>query len=499
MNAWPAPSSWMSVPWLSLSILALAVLALVVGRQVDPRRARRVAASGLAAAVVVGLALAGALHFLSQGAPLVDPLFFLTTTPWLYLDELSAVLLPFSALATLAVVLGMPAAQLSPRAARQAVLQVVATWMLFAAADIVVLVAAFALGLLPVWRSSTREGGRSPRIYVVYLATSVALLAAAAVVIVGLAASAGIPAPTSMASLAASSPLLSAGGGDVVALTLLLAAVMLRKGVFPFHSWIPALAEDAGPATVVLVTSPQVAAFLLVRLALPLFPDAMAMMLPYVGRLALVAALYGAVVGLAAQSLRRAYGWLVVSQAALVLVGLESTNVAGMTGGLTLWISIGVALTGLGVATMAVEARRGPGTLDRFGGLDARAPWLGGAFLFLGLASVGLPGTLGFIAEDLLVHGVLEAYPWVGIAVVVATAANAFTVLRAFARVFYGPAPTRSPVADALPRERLALLPLIAVMVVLGALPRPLVATRAEVAQRSLVERGFIGEPREVP
>src|SRR5690606_14266844 len=138
----------------------------------------------------------------------------------------------------------------------------------------------------------------------------------------------------------------------------------------------------------------------------------------------------------------------------------ECANAVGQAGALLLWLSVGLALTGLMLAAAAVEARCGRLDLKGSAGLAARTPILARAFLLLGLAGVGLPGTLGFVSEDLLFHGVLEAFPQVGVLIVVATAMNGFNVLRLYFAVFHGPPRAAPPVGDALPRERAALLAL---------------------------------------
>jgi NADH-quinone oxidoreductase subunit M len=221
-----------------------------------------------------------------------------------------------------------------------------------------------------------------------------------------------------------------------------------------------------------------------VRLVLLPFPGVLHGVTPSVADLALFTAVYGAFLGLAQRDLRRAVGCLVMSQSALVFVGLECDNVEGVAGGLVLWITIGTAMTGLVLAVAAVHARVGPRKLDRFTGLAARAPWLAALFLILGLANVWLPGTIGFVGEDLLVHGVLAAFPGVGIAIILASALNGFNVLRAFTYVFLGPSPSDLPaVGQLLPRERLALVGIVVLLVLPGILPGPFVALRASAAE----------------
>lgn len=474
--------STFAFPWIAISILVTASAGAWVARAENHDRARMAAVVVTATLVLVGLLAAGWIYGPGASRRWADPLRFSFVgqpRPVFALEALGGALLPFSAVVVLAVLLGASRGQLSAGRAGAALLQLAASWMLFTALDLGVMVGAWALGLIPAL-PARREGADTEsarRIYIVYLLGSALLLAIAVVSIAVAADRAGVQSPLSLLDLEATGGLRAWG-----AMPLLLVAVVMRKGAFPFHSWIPALAERLGPAALVLLTAPQVGAFVLVRVAIPLFPGAIAEALPLLARVALVAALYGAVVALAARNLRRAFGWLVASQSALVLVGLECTTADGIAGGLTLWISVGLALTGLALAISAVEARLGRPDLERFWGLDARAPWLGATFLVLGLATVGLPGSLGFVAEDLLVHGVLESYPGIGAAIVVATACNGFTVLRCFARTFYGPARRACVVSDVLPRERLALVGLVLIVLGLGLVPGPIVRTRVPTA-----------------
>ena len=476
--------SELPLPWITLALVTLAAAALAIGRLRHPDHARRCAVAVAAMATLVGLLAAGWIQGPGEGTRWIEPYAF---SPWgeprplFALDALAGALLPFTAFVTLVVLLGSPRRQLDPRRAAATIAQLAATWAVLTTLDLSVMAVAWIMGLLPLW--STRRDPSRPRllppIHVVYLLGATALLVLA-FGLVGVAAHrAGAVAPLSLLELPA-----IAGRGAIPAgiLPLLLVAIAIRKGIFPFHSWIPALAQQRGPLPLALLNAPQVGAFVLVRVAIPLFPSTIVGALPLLGRVALLAVLYGALLGLAARDLRRAYGWLAVSQSALVLVGLECTTVEGITGGLTLWISVGLALTGLALAIAAVEARVGRRSLDTLGGLATRAPWLAAAFIVLGLSAVGLPGTLGFAAEGLLVHGVLESYPGIGIAIVLATAANGFTVLRAALRTFYGPLAPRVQVSDVLGRERAALVALILAVVGLGLVPQAIVSTRSPAA-----------------
>jgi NADH-quinone oxidoreductase subunit M len=482
-----------------LPIIAVVVAVPLLGGVPIARIAHRDRARRLAL-VVAGLTLvlactAAFFVYTNTGHGLVtDPGFvaFGRSHRLLGLDGFSAILVVFDAVATLAILLAAPRGQLDSRAAGALLATEASTLLAFSALDSWLLLLGWGGSLIPGWfevrRAAAPEHARfAGRIYALYLFGSTALLAAGIALSIPLALGAGVDAPMHLPALA-DADLPRAGALPVLA--LLSVAVLLRSGLVPFHSWIPALCERVPPLVLLPVLLSQLGAYAFVRLLIEPFPGAMHATTPSVADVALVTAVYGAFLGLAQNQLRRAVGCLVMSQSALVFVGLECDNVEGVAGGLVLWMTVGIAMTGFVLAVASIHSRVGPRRLDRLAGLAARAPFLAALFLVLGLANVWLPGTLGFVGEDLLVHGVLATFPGVGIAIVVASALNGFTVLRAFTFVFLGPTPPDLPaVGRLLPRERLVLVGIVALLAFGGLAPGPWVALRGPAAER-IVQRG---------
>jgi NADH-quinone oxidoreductase subunit M len=145
------------------------------------------------------------------------------------------------------------------------------------------------------------------------------------------------------------------------------------------------------------------------------------------------------------------------------------------TGGVAMWISSGLALAGFGMAIAALEARRGALSLRQFAGGYDRKPLLAVCFLVLGLASVGFPGTLGFVAQEALVHGVVNEFPYLGFAILVASMLNGIVVLRTYFVLFCGRLEPNRPAQGLRPREQLGFICLTALLIVAGLLPAPFV------------------------
>jgi NADH-quinone oxidoreductase subunit M len=191
---------------------------------------------------------------------------------------------------------------------------------------------------------------------------------------------------------------------------------------------------------------------------------------------------------------RRFFCYLFLSHSALVLVGLELATPIGLTGALCVWLSIGLALGGFGLTLRALEARRGRLMLTDFQGLYDQAPNLAICFVLTGPASVGFPGTFGFVGAELLVDGAVEAYAYVGIAVVVATALNGIAVVKAYFLLFTGTRRRSSISLQSRGRERFAVLTLAGLILAGGVVPQPQVASRALAAAELLRDRNALAE-----
>jgi len=269
------------------------------------------------------------------------------------------------------------------------------------------------------------------------------------------------------------------GEPDFVAGGLLTAAALLRSGIFPVHCWMTDLFEKATFGTAILFVTPLVGAYAVIRLVLPIAPD---WAMQTIALVSLVTAVYAAAMAAVQTEARRFFCYLLLSHTALVLVGLELVTPVGLTGALCVWLSVGLSLTGFGLTLRCVESRLGRITLSDYHGLYEQMPMLSGFFLLTGLASIGFPGTIGFIAMELLVEGAVEVYPLVGTAVVLVAALNGIAILSAYFRVFTG----RRHVAPIslgvrLP-ERIAVLILSALILGSGFYPQPGIQSRYHAA-----------------
>lgn len=283
----------------------------------------------------------------------------------------------------------------------------------------------------------------------------------------------------SIGSLSHTSP------GGMTVFGLLVAAVVFRKGICPAHAWVADAAEGGAAIPNALLLNGHFGALLVARIIVPLFPHTAHDLFPLLAYLALGTALYVAIRALTENSPRRLLAYLALSQSACILAGLESQTIEGVTGALVHWFVVTASTMGLFGIVRLLEVRFGENlTASSYLGLAEHAPRLAVFFIVFGLALVGLPGTLSFCSQDLLIHGTLASHPLTGLLLPIATAMNAVSVFRLFARLFLGRRRTGFTVmADALPRERWILTAGVSFVVLGGLFPNAIVARQSAEAE----------------
>src|SRR5262249_55289718 len=252
--------------------------------------------------------------------------------------------------------------------------------------------------------------------------------------------------------------------------------------------WVPEVFDHGRLGPAILFNAPQVGAYVT---AVLIVPHASPGTLRAIAILALTTAVYGAALALVQRSARRAGGYLFMSQSALVMAGLDCTSMSALAGGLLVWLSAGLGFAGLARCVLVLEARRGRLDVSTYHGGYERTPVLAVAFLTMGLACTGFPGTLGFVGQELLVNGAVEAFPVLGFAVVAASALTGLAVLRMYFSLFCGRRDTVDHSGlrfELTSREAWTFVLLVIALVGFGIAPRPLVDSRfaasTEILQR---------------
>jgi NADH-quinone oxidoreductase subunit M len=494
------------VPLLSLLVLLPALAGALVLRTDEAVRARRLALGATALSLLLGLVALARVHPAGAALQLDETLFRVPGLGlrWrLGVDGLSALLLPLTSLVALCIVAAAPRPALERGQLAAVLFTESATLGIFCARDLALLllfwVARLVPGALLILRGEPTVRARLGRTYAIFLlgGTVPLALVVGALGVLGFRAHAHAPFDLLEAAARGVPP-----AWQTLLFALLVFAVAMRMALVPFHTWLPELVAR-GPLSIgILLAGVHTALYLLARMAVPLLPLAATAGMPRLAALALVSALYGAVVALVQSDLRRTVGYLAVSQSGLMMVGLAAMNTQSVSGALLQSLAGGAALTGLLLVVWALEARTGSSRVEDFGGLARQSPRMAVSFLLFGVAAVGVPGTLTFVSEDLLLHGVLHAHPVVASLLLVATALNGITLFRAFKRTFLGPlAPQHQavPIADLLPRERAVAFALLALVFAGGVRPAPLLQMRLPAVEALIPHAHAVHRPLQPP
>jgi NADH-quinone oxidoreductase subunit M len=456
----------LAAPYLSLGIGVLVAGALACWRASRPRPIA-IAAASLALA---GFALAARQVAIMPEGRLFDP-----WLGWFEADALDAVPMAFFAVLTLGVLVLAPRRDAGGRFLAGLLLLAAATQVAYGAANLAVLATGWWLTGLPF---ALRLFGEDPsrRTVQIFLAGSSLALTVAVL-------------------LLHSVEIQQVAHAGRFAFGLVVLAVALRKGLFPVHGWVIRQFEHGPLLPVALLFNGHLGALLVARSEATALTLAEQHVLDGLGMAALATALITSIRAFAESRPRRLLGLLCLSQASFILAGIATANDEGVTGALLHWLVVAAASTGL-IAIVRVLEVRVAGTAAPGGhlGLAVKAPRLATFFLICGLALVGLPGTLGYCAEDLLFHGALASHPWLGLALPVATAFNAINLLRIYSLLFLGVLPKRViDIPDALPRERWPLTACAVFLVVGGLLPGRVLEWR-RVAAEAVVSVGGHGQ-----
>ena len=449
-----------------LLVVLVALPILVIGAsslRMDVERLRRLAVASAIAMVIAALIIplspslrdfsirTSALTSIPDGEDLIR------------IDTLSSVLLPFAAGLWLLTVAVTPRAALDRRGLRRTALATLITVASFLTESAVVLLLLSAASVWTFLSALADPAHRyQRRVVAVYLGGSTLLFAVGVVLLV--------------------SPGMQNTRLETGAMWLIVIAALVRKGIVPFHAWVPEVFDHGRLGPAILFNAPQVGAYMTVVL---IVPRASPEMLRTIALLALGTAVYAAALALVQRSARRACGYLFMSQSALVMAGLDCTSVTALAGGLLVWLSAGLGFAGLARCVLVLEARRGRLDLTGYHGGYDRMPVLAFSFLAMGLACTGFPGTIGFIGQELLVDGAVDVFPVMGFAVVIASALTGLAVLRMYFSLFCGRSdmPAHGSLQLGLrPREAWTFVALVIALIGLGLAPRPLVDSQFDAS-----------------
>ncbi len=270
---------------------------------------------------------------------------------------------------------------------------------------------------------------------------------------------------------------LGASSGVLKALFLgFMFAFAIKAPLWPFHRWLPDAAVESTPATAVLITAvmDKVGTFGMLRYCLQLFPDASTYFRPAIATLAVIGVIYGAIVAIGQTDIMRLIAYTSISHFGFIILGIFVMTTQGQSGATLYMLNHGISTAAVFLIAGFLISRRGTRSIAAYGGVQKVAPVLAGTFLIAGLATVSLPGLAPFVSEFLVLLGAYNRY-WLAATVgVVALVLSSIYILWLYQRVMTGPVTEGNErIRDLVPRELLVVAPLIALLLVLGIYPKP--------------------------
>ncbi|MGQ0811463.1 MAG: complex I subunit 4 family protein [Nitrospiraceae bacterium] len=222
---------------------------------------------------------------------------------------------------------------------------------------------------------------------------------------------------------------------------LIFLGLAFKAPVFPFHTWLPDALLEGPIGMAVVLAGLKLGTYGFMRFSLPLLPEASKheSVVTTVMTLALAAIVYGAIMALIQPDFRRLLAFSSISHLGFVVVGLFALNFQGLQGSLLTMINLGFSTAGLFFIAGFLYIRQHTTQLSAFGGIAKQVPLLATFFLLIGLASIGLPGTNGFVGEFLILLGAFQAKWWYGAIAVTGVIIGAAYFLWYYERAILGP------------------------------------------------------------
>ena len=252
------------------------------------------------------------------------------------------------------------------------------------------------------------------------------------------------------------------------------ASFAVKMPMWPVHTWLPDAHVEAPTAGSVILAAIllKMGGYGFLRFSLPMFPDASHYFQPMIYTLSVIAIIYTSLVALVQDDMKKLIAYSSVAHMGFVTMGIFSFTRQGIDGALFQMISHGLISAALFLLVGVIYERTHTRQLEDFGGLGVRVPVYAGFLIFFSLASLGLPGLSGFVAEFLSLAGVFGKYPPATMMATLGIVMAAAYTLKVIRQVLLGPLNEKwKALSDMTLWERLTLAPLLVSVLALGVFP----------------------------
>ncbi len=273
-------------------------------------------------------------------------------------------------------------------------------------------------------------------------------------------------------------------------------AFAIKAPLWPFHTWLPGAAKAATPGTSILLLGvlDKVGTYGMIRFCLTLFPDATKTFAPYIIVLSVISVIYGAFLAIGQKNLNSLIAFTSISHFGFITLGIFAYTSQGLTGATFYMVNHGFSTAALFLVGGWMISRRKSAAIEDFGGLQRITPVMAWLFFVSGLSALALPGLSSFVSEFLVLLGTFTRYPVAAIIGTLGIVLAALYILILVQRTLHGPLKSgNESMTDLNLREKIAIAPVIAALVILGFYPRPALhvinpSTTSVMAQMNVID-----------
>jgi NADH-quinone oxidoreductase subunit M len=266
------------------------------------------------------------------------------------------------------------------------------------------------------------------------------------------------------------------------------ASFAVKMPMWPVHTWLPDAHVEAPTAGSVILAAIllKMGGYGFLRFSLPMFPQASHDFAPLIFTLSVVAIIYTSLVALMQEDMKKLIAYSSVAHMGFVTMGIFAGTIQGISGGIFQMISHGIVSGALFLSVGVVYDRIHTREIAAYGGLVNRMPLYAACFMVFTLANIGLPGTSGFVGEFLALIGTFKTHIAVASLATIGVILSAAYALWLYRKIIFGVLnkPALMAIRDISWRESLILAPLVALTILFGIAPKPVLdMSAASVAQ----------------
>jgi NADH-quinone oxidoreductase subunit M len=271
-------------------------------------------------------------------------------------------------------------------------------------------------------------------------------------------------------------------------------AFAIKAPLWPFHTWLPDAAKAATPGTSVLLLGvlDKVGTYGMIRFCIALFPDASKTFTPLIITLAVISIIYGAFMAIGQKDIKGLIAFTSISHFGFITMGIFAMTTQGMSGANLYMVNHGFSTAALFLVAGWMMMRRGSSTIADFGGLQRVTPVMAWTFFIAGMSGLALPGLSSFVSEFLVLVGTYTRYPVAAVIGTLGIVLAALYILIPIQKTLHGPITNGNEnLKDLSLREKIAIAPVILIIVVMGFYPKPVLDIINPTAEKVVINAGF--------